>query len=493
MARSSLDSTVRAENAQDTPWRKPRASTLSIWWDDRCAGHLAPDADGQVNFTYDKTWLDWDGSRPISLSLPLRRETYGASECLPYFDGLLPDGALRTATAKALKLQKNDVFGLLQILGEEVAGAIKICSGQDYVSQTPAQAAALSDRAISMLLRGLRTKPLLTGQHSGNHASLTGSQAKLPVAAVENGFALPGHGMPSTHIFKPEPPGLEGAVENEAICMHLAADLGLDAAPVQYATAGSQIYLIVQRYDRLTGGAGETLRLHQEDFCQAMGLPSACKYAERSGPEFWDCRELIERAATDPKGESLKLLDAAVFNAVVGNADAHARNFNLLYRHEGTVLAPLCGLLSTVFHPELESRFAMRIGKCWNLENLRSAEWSQFAGDIGVTTKQAIERVEAIADGVRTRVIWSLANLMLPLSRRRVGKRIVRILQARAEMALRSTEKKHFTPTQRRDLRLGRAALKGNRFPLRYSKQQPSTDKQKRQYSSKAKPLTAGE
>jgi len=145
--------------------------------------------------------------------------------------------------------------------------------------------------------------------------------------------------------------------------MQLAAAVGLDVAPVEARSANGRPFLLVERYDRGCDADAGVHRIHQEDFCQALGVPPETKYASEGGPNFKDCFELLRRVSEQPRTEILKLLDAAFFNLIVGNADAHGKNFSILYDEEGSRMAPLYDLLSTVAYPDLSPKMAMRIGK----------------------------------------------------------------------------------------------------------------------------------
>jgi serine/threonine-protein kinase HipA len=140
--------------------------------------------------------------------------------------------------------------------------------------------------------------------------------------------------------------------------------------------------------------------LHQEDFCQAMGYTSAQKYAADGGPVFRDCFGLIRRAATRPARDMLRLLDAALFNLIIGNADAHGKNYSLIYRDRGVEFAPLYDLLSTVCYPDLSPNLAMKIAKRARLEHILPRDWGTFAEETGLTEPYIRRRAKALADAV---------------------------------------------------------------------------------------------
>ena len=138
-------------------------------------------------------------------------------------------------------------------------------------------------------------------------------------------------------------------------------------------------------------------RLHQEDFCQALGIAAARKYAAEGGPGFRQCFDLVRRACSRPAVELLKLLDAAIVQVLLGNADAHGKNYSLLYREDGIALAPLYDLLSTVAYPELAPGFAMKVARRATLEELRRGDWDRFAGGIGLGAPIVRRRVRELA------------------------------------------------------------------------------------------------
>jgi serine/threonine-protein kinase HipA len=161
---------------------------------------------------------------------------------------------------------------------------------------------------------------------------------------------------------------------------------------------------LVQRYDRAVAGAGLVRRIHQEDVCQALGVAPERKYASEGGPTFRDCFALLRRVAKVPAVEVLKLLDALIFNAIVGNADAHGKNVSLLYAEDGVRLAPLYDLLATVAYPDLTSGFAMKIGGRATLQELDRKGWQAFAAEAGLGLPLIRRRVADLCRCVDDRI-----------------------------------------------------------------------------------------
>ena len=399
------------------------ADRLNVWLRGDLVGYLALNQYGEPEFVYAENWLAKEGAHPISASLPLQTEAFDRRASLPFFEGLLPEAAQRTAVAQALGVSERNEFRLLEELGGEVAGAVEIWpEGTKPVGNAPSNAPKpFCDDDLIALIDKLPTRPMLAGGEDGLRLSLAGAQAKLPVICSDSGIALPAPGQPTTHILKPEIERFDGTSENEAFCMRLAAAVGLDTAPVDYCEIGETRFLLVERYDRETEN-GETIRLHQEDFCQALGFTSAKKYARDGGPVFRHCFDLLRRVSTRPAAETLKLLDAALFNAIIGNADAHAKNFSLLYRRDATVLAPLYDLLSTVAYDDLSQRFAMKIGGRRTLEELHSADFDKFAKDIEFRAPFIRRRLKEIAEAIIEKAGVTLDGLGLSEKRTAIAK-----------------------------------------------------------------------
>ena len=386
--------------------------TLTVWWGRAIVGLLGLDRHGAMRFTYDRGWIDDAAAPPISFSLPKRPRSFSPRLCLPFFEGLLPEGAQRDAAAAALGTSPSNTFRLLAGLGGEVAGALALLPEGETPPLPEADPGSqpLSDDELVVLLNTIRTRPLLAGAREDLHPllrgggdglrmSLAGAQSKIPVVRVAGRIALPAPGHPTTHILKPPMPDLEATTENEAFAMRLAARLGLAVAPVRAEVVAGRPYLLVERYDRRTAVDGRVGRLHQEDFCQALGLVSQQKYALDGGPGFPQCFDVIRKVCTFPGLSVLGLLDAAIVQVLLGNADAHGKNYSLLRHPGGEVgLAPLYDLLSTIAYPRFSPKFAMKIAGRGTLEELRRGGWERFARQCGLGAPFVRRRIRELCD-----------------------------------------------------------------------------------------------
>ena len=413
---------------------------LDIWWDGRRVGQLTQDQHGELGFAYAGEWFDDNSAPALSASLPKRAEPFSRRECRPFFGGLLPEEGQRDAAAQALGVSRANDFALLDRLGGDVAGALQLLP-QGEMPRIPSldqQPVPLDEEGLIRVLDALPLRPLLAGE-DGLRLSLAGAQSKVPVVLVNRAIALPASEQPTTHILKPSIARFPATTENEAFVMRLAAAIGLDVAKVEPHLLRDRKFLLVQRYDRATMADGNIRRIHQEDFCQALGVPPETKYASEGGPTFKDCFALLRRVASRPALDILKLLDAAIFNLIVGNADAHGKNFSILYDDNGPRLAPLYDLLSTAAYPELSPKLAMKIGKCGTLEVMDSKAWSAFATEAGLGLPLIRRRVSEISDAVHSQADDVLDQLATPGFDEVALSKYSRSIAARAERCTLST------------------------------------------------------
>ncbi len=382
---------------------------LIVWSGQHIAGELAIDRGGAMYFSYVAEWLMDPATKPLSHALPKQPEPFDDVLCKAVFGGLLPEEGQRSAIAWALGISPDNPFRLLAALGGDVAGALAFLP----VGETPPNAPAsesghpLDAGELAALLEHLPRVPMLAGE-GGARLSLAGAQSKLPVVLIDGTVAVPRAGEPSTHLIKPEPDRFPGLAANEAFCLALARAVSLDAAMAEWRMVADKPYLLVARYDRL-GQKGSTIRLHQEDFAQALGVPSNRKYASEGGPTFRDGFALVRQATTRPARELLKLADAALFNVIIGNADAHAKNYSLLRRDDGeVVLAPLYDLVATHMWPELSAKLAMRFGRAPTLEDVDAESFARFAEDAGLARSFLRRRAAAMAAGIRGAIVYGI-------------------------------------------------------------------------------------
>lgn len=373
------------------------ARTLDVYHDRELVGQLIQDDGGQMTFQYDASWLGKPEPIALSWSLPLRQEPFTQKECRGFFGGILPEEDNRKVIARILGISDKNDFAMLEQIGGECAGAISFLTEDTAIPADDDRYRELADDELAKILRELPRRPLMAGE-DGIRLSLAGVQDKIAIRLDDGKISIPRGSAPSSHVLKPAIDTYDGVVYNESFCMALARACDLNAAPVEIGKAEHIDYLLAERYDRIRGEDGNIQRLHQEDFCQALGVPSEIKYQSEGGPSLADCFALIRDASSVPATDLIAMLDAVLFNLLIGNHDAHAKNFSFLYMPDrSTRLAPLYDLVSTVFYPELTDRMAMKIGKQPKSALIHPKDIDRFAADAGLGAALARARIPALA------------------------------------------------------------------------------------------------
>ena len=376
---------------------------LEVWLHGLRAGSLIQEDGGRLRFSYEPGYVENPASRPLSVSLPLSREPFDDGASRPFFSGLLPDDVARRRLAAHLGLSERNPFSLLGAVGGECAGAISLLpEGENPPSEDPADAIELDDRRLAEVFARLERRPLLAGEE-GVRLSLAGAQNKLAVRIVGEKLLLMKGGAATTHILKPmisDLADVTDSVHNEAFCLALAQRVGIAAANAEIRLASGEPYLAVERYDRVWS-EGALLRLHQEDFCQALGIPPENKYQREGGPGVADSLELLHGFSTRPAFDRLSFLKLFAFNFLIGNADAHAKNYSLLHGKNGPRLAPAYDLLSTAIYPELSGRMAMKIGGKYGPEDVYRRHWHRLVPDTATARRDLDKTLDRLAEDTR--------------------------------------------------------------------------------------------
>lgn len=377
------------------------AHELGVWLFEHRVGTLAL-VQGRLNFWYLPEWLSQSGARALSCSLPLRAENFDDHLTRPFFAGLLPEGRMRQLIALQFQVSRQNDFALLDHIGGECAGAVSLLApghsspAAPHLQEQHTHVRWLSDAEVIAILDELPRRPMLAGTDD-LRLSLAGAQDKLPVVFDGQRIGLPTHGGPSTHILKPAITAVHDSVINEAFCLALADSIGLRTSKACVRTVQGRQFLLVERYDRVADPDGHQHRLHQEDFCQALGVVPEMKYQNEGGPTLAHCFELVRRVTRPSAPQVLRLFDDVIFNALIGNHDAHAKNFSLLYTGASTALAPLYDALCTAVYPSLTPKMAMKIGSKYKFSEVHPRHWEQFADEAGVAKAAAKKRILQLA------------------------------------------------------------------------------------------------
>jgi serine/threonine-protein kinase HipA len=369
-------------------------SELAVYLAGERAGTLIRKVNGNLQFRY----RDGYQGPAVSHAMPLQAEAHPHRICVAVFGGLLLEGEPREVLARNLGVSARNDFALLEDVGGDCAGAITLVDPESTLPSVPL-VKPLSPDELDRILRELPQRPLAADPKQGVRLSLAGAQPKLPVIVADDQIALPCNAAAaSTHIIKPQPTRFPGLVENEAFCMDLARAVALPVATVhKQATASGTAYLLVERYDRdMT--ADPIRRLHQEDVCQALGRPSELKYQAEGGPTVAETVELLRSTSTVPARDLQTFWRALVFNWLIGNCDAHGKNFSLLYDGGASpTLAPLYDLVSTCCYPELTTRLAMSIDGATDIREVDQRALEKLAGQAGYSKRFAAEATRTMA------------------------------------------------------------------------------------------------
>ncbi|RXV67489.1 type II toxin-antitoxin system HipA family toxin [Burkholderia stabilis] len=338
--------------------RKSHTRALSIWTNGQRVGTWRIPARGDMELLYAPEWKQSAVGRPLSLSLPfgvgdapLRGERVNH-----YFDNLLPDSdAIRRRLAARFGTATIEPFDLLAALGRDCVGAVQLLAeddtptGLDRIDGTP-----LSDEDVARVLD--QASGVATGAEDDDdfRLSLAGAQEKTALLFHDGRWMRPHGATPTTHILK-LPLGLVGnkradltaSVENEWLCLALLRAFGLPAANAEIVRFGAHKVLSVERFDRaLHRDGGWLLRLPQEDFCQALGVPPHLKYESQGGPGVPDLAGLLRRSET-ARADLDTLFAALIVFWMLAAPDGHAKNFSLRLLPAGRFrLTPLYDVMS---------------------------------------------------------------------------------------------------------------------------------------------------
>ncbi len=287
---------------------------------------------------------------------------------------------------------------MISAIGRDCAGAVVIQpveSDPPCIPPSTSSAEPLATEDIELLVQNLRTAPL--GIDERVRLSLGGVQEKLLLTRMPDGsWGRPVDGTPSTHIIKPEIARFPGTVENEAFCMRIAKHLGLKVAEVDLIDIGARQLLSVTRFDRFVRPDGTLERVHQEDFCQAFGIDPQHKYEQDGGPSLRRIARTVTDVATPDS--LVDLIKAMVLNALVGNGDAHGKNFSLIHQPSGVLeLAPIYDVMCTLHYGD--DRLAMYIDDVHKIDRVTARRLINEATSWGVPRHRAEAIVGEVLDG----------------------------------------------------------------------------------------------
>lgn len=334
---------------------RSRTQRLNVFLNARKVGLLEQASNGAISFAYDPDWLNWENAMPVSISIPLSDETRRGYTVVNVFENLLPDAErVRRNVAESLGAEGVDAFSLLAVIGRDCVGALQfLADGETPGPAGEVNGEPLNEADIAALITRLRVNPLgIDPDDDDFRISIAGAQDKTALLKKNGIWHRPIGTTATTHILKPaigvihNDIDLNDSVQNEFICLKLCAALGMNVADAEIEKFEDQLVLSVARFDRLWTKDGRLLRLPQEDFCQALSVPSTRKYQRENGPNILSILERLKESDR-PNEDRASFLRAQIIFWLIGATDGHAKNFSIQHRPAGRfVLAPLYDVIS---------------------------------------------------------------------------------------------------------------------------------------------------
>lgn len=381
---------------------------MQIWFENLAVASLDQGPD-ELTLKYEPTWVSRRGAFPISTRMPFSQSEYKGRDVASWISNLLPESRQLEMISRAVGTASTDLLGILSSIGRDTSGALSFA--QRGTAQLIYRKVG-GEEDLERIIEELPAKPFLVGD-DGVSMSLAGVQTKIGVHVDEEGrICIPVDGSPSSWILKPDSRDLWGSVWNEAFCLLLAKNVGLDVPECRTGRAGARRFLLVKRYDRAV--QGEYLRrLHQEDFCQALGLPPYAKYERNgtgtSGPKLSHLVTTARKVADERA--PLTILEKAIFNIVCCNTDAHAKNYSLLISSRGSRVAPLYDVMCGSVWPSITKNLANSIAGKTRGDYLKGRHWQREAIACGVNPSGLLSMVNRICTKVLDRLDDTFAEL----------------------------------------------------------------------------------
>lgn len=410
--------------------RRSNAHRLFVYLNSRLVGQLERAASGAITFRYDEGWRAWPNAMPVSISLPLTGEVFRGASVINVFENLLPDAdRVRRHVAQRLGAQGTDTFSLLSVTGRDCVGALQFLPEAD--APGPAgeiRGDVLSEADIAGLIRRLRIAPLgLERENEEFRISIAGAQDKTALLRHEGQWLRPAGTSATTHILKPAIGvqhngfNLADSVQNEFLCLKFCAALGLDVAEAAIEQFEDQLVLSVTRFDRLFTDDGRLLRLPQEDFCQALSVPSTQKYQSDGGPGALPILERLQESDR-PVEDRRTFLKAQMAFWLLGATDGHAKNFSIAHLPGGFRLTPLYDILSaqplvdagSLRHNKFKMAMSAGANNHYRIDEIQKRHFKEtsdaaglplgtvdeICGEFEEAVPVALDRLAALADNV---------------------------------------------------------------------------------------------
>ncbi|GAB7539198.1 HipA domain-containing protein [Burkholderia sp. 3C] len=375
--------------------------------------------DERFLFRYDDAWLARADAFPLSPHIPLGPHAPASGVMQRFLSNLLPEGRALDVASVVNQISKDNVFGLVHVLGREPVGGLGFLpvadDGAAPVQSREAVRRAIPHAELSERIRDRDTIPFPVWDRKVR-LSVAGYQDKLQVLIEGEHIALADGALSSTHLLKPESRNMSTPhmVANEHFCMTLAARMGLPVAPVSLWRIPEPL-LLVERFDRsvtrdpTTGLVHTVRRLHVIDACQALDAPVSYKYERNFGnnESVANIREGVSfatlfplaRQCEDPAHARALLVRWAMFHLLIGNSDAHGKNLSFFMRRSGLAPAPFYDLVSVnVYGAGVEQDMAMGYGDAFRIDDVTAFALADFAQRTGIPASYLSRDLRRMAD-----------------------------------------------------------------------------------------------
>jgi len=375
---------------------------LNVYLCGNKTGELSEDELLQLSFRYDGGAVE-----PLSVFLPVREESYPHASAFPFFENLTPEGDAFEILSKD-HVSGNKTFSFLDRFGGDCAGAVSFFKRDPAINKEE-NLREISSEKLAQIIDNLPEEPLLTGIEDPPRLSLAGAQSKFAVHKSGGKYYRSNDAYPTTHIIKISNKRFSGLLNNELFCMKLANRMKFNVPEVELKEADGRSYIEIERYDRYVEN-GVVCRLHQEDFCQALGVVSQKKYQAGGGVKLKDCYRVINDYSNNRLKDIMRFVEWIIFNYLIGNTDAHAKNLSLLHVNGDTKLAPFYDLLSTEVYPEkvVDHNMAMLINGKGKYNSLKREDFSALFKNLGLNAINMMKTAQnrfadfvSIADDLR--------------------------------------------------------------------------------------------
>lgn len=385
-------------------------------------GDIVGETSDDAAFSYDEAYLDLEGAIPICLALPLGSNPFSPEQTRRYFDGLLPEGFTRRSVAGALHAEESDYLSLLASLGSECIGAVlAVEDGQgsgDAELTTPHYRQLSESELLALAREGASESAQIVVE---SRVSLAGASGKVGLyrRAPDGAWMLPMGTAPSTHIVKQGHVRYDSMVLNERLCLAAAEKCGIPVSHT-FVIPTEEPLFATERFDRdvvgtatVVDGCAIPARLHQQDFGQALGIPTSEKYESGKTGYIAKGFELVRTRSTSPREDVLALWDYFMFNLVIGNLDNHVKNHALIYSKDWRSLrvAPLYDAVSTLAYPGTSRALPMSLGSASDIRDVTRSSVAQASHDAGIGEKLALDRLDRIMDRALEAISESASEL----------------------------------------------------------------------------------